>query len=279
MSSRVQVFRTSPVRIRYARINPMGLWVVAAMFAAGGFYYFFQNVAAGVRPSTRLVVLWATLIPSFIIFLVGAVQILLIPRRASDGWIEVGPYGLRYQIGRHRADYSWTDFIAVSDDVRLHGGWSVRGSSPSALLLAPPSGVPTSRFRRSNLHYFAERLRARVRRRYGVTLVPLTLFSREDAHEISAAARAAHAAARGERQTTGRTAGRRCASRAYSAARRPPSAGGSTGSSGWSAPAPPSGVQMISGDLTFAAARRSALSRATALSRPKDSPRSACIDR
>ena len=142
----------------------MGLWVVAAMFAAGGFYYFFQNVAAGVRPSTRLVVLWATLIPSFIIFLVGAVRILL--------------------------------------------------------------------------------------RRRGL----------------------------GGRQTTGRTAGRRCASRAYSAARRPPSAGGSIGSSGCSAPASPSGVQMISGDFSFAAARRSALSRATALSRPKDSPRSACID-
>lgn len=187
---------TSPARIRDARINPTGLWVVAAMFAAGGFYYHAQNVAADVRPSTRLVVLWATLIPSFFIFLVGTVQILLIPRRAADGWIEVGPDGLRYEIGRHRAHYAWTDLAAVSDDVTLHGGWSVRGRSPSALLLAPTSGFPTSRFRRSNLHYFAERLRARVRRKYGVTLVPLTLFSREDAHEIAAAALAAHAVAR-----------------------------------------------------------------------------------
>lgn len=196
MSSRVRVFRTSPVRIRHARINPMGLWVVAAIFAAGAFYYYFQDVGAGVHPSTRLLVLWATLVPAFVVFLVGTVHILLIPRRAVDGWIEVGPDGLRYEIGRHRADYSWTDFSAVSDDVSLHDGWMVRGRSPSALLLAPPSGFPASRFRRSNLHYFAERLKARVRKKYGVTLVPLTLFSREDAHEISAAARAAHAAAR-----------------------------------------------------------------------------------
>lgn len=195
MSQQVQVFRTSARRIRSARINPTGLWGAAAFFAAGGFYYYFQNVAAGVHPGTRLLVLWTTLIPAFIVFLVGTFHILTVPRRAEDGWIEVGQDGLRYEIGRHRAEYSWVDIAAVSDDVTLHGGWMVRGRSPSALLLAPPSGFPTGRYRRSNLHYFAERLRARVRKKYRVTLVPLTLFSREDAQVIAEAARAAHAAA------------------------------------------------------------------------------------
>jgi hypothetical protein len=137
--SQLRVFRTSAL--------PMGLWVVAASFATGGFYYSCQP-------------------------------------------------GEFYEIGRHKAAYSLSDFAEVFDDAALLDSWSARGRRPSAPFLAPPPGFPSeARSRRKRVHYRAERLVARPRSKCGVTRLPLTLFKSDVAREFSATARAVHAAA------------------------------------------------------------------------------------
>lgn len=194
-----QTFAASPRRARHMRINAMGLWAPALFFAAGGFYYFSVDAGDTVHYETRVLTLMITLVSAFGLFLIGAVLLLLVPT-ARDGRIDIDADGLTYAIGRHHAQYRWADMAEVTDDLALAPAHARRGRRPASLLLARPPGLPTKRRARTNLRHRAARVSHRPKQRGQTTLVPLAMFEGDTAHEISKAARAAHAQAIGAPQ-------------------------------------------------------------------------------